>query len=251
MTVLLALLGILVGGLLFKKNQARWAFATWLGTGAALIFIGCGPGAQVLVDGVQAGYKSLPPPQWGARNAIVVLGAGTERIDGAASPEVGFLAYGRLVKGLELYRGCKAVAAECRLLLSGSDVHKHGRTEAALYADALVRMGVSSSDLILDSNSDNTWENARNSSAMLKALKPDRTVLVTSGVHMRRSLEYFAQFGVRPTPARSDYLSPLPSLVPLSYNLTVADIALYEYLGIARLHIYNALGLNKKVHDAG
>ncbi len=180
----------------------------------------------------------------------MVLGAGTERIDGA-SPEVGFLAYGRLVKALELYRDCKATAADCRLLLSGSDVRKHGRAEAALYADALVRMGVSKNDLVLDSNSANTWENARNSAAMLKALKPDRTVLVTSGVHMRRSLEYFAQFGVRPTPARSDYLSPLPSIVPLSYNLTVADIALYEYLGIARLHIYNALGLNKKVPDAG
>ncbi|KAB7770401.1 hypothetical protein CEK69_10970 [Xanthomonas sp. LMG 12462] len=251
MTVLLVLLGILVGALLYRKKRTRLALAAWLGTSAALILIGCGPGAQVLVDGVQARYTSLPPPQWGARNAIVVLGAGTERIDGAASPEVGFLAYGRLVKALELYRDCKATAADCRLLLSGSDVRKHGRAEAALYADALVRMGVSRNDMVLDSNSANTWENARNSSAMLKALKPDRTVLVTSGVHMRRSLEYFAQFGVRPTPARSDYLSPLPSIVPLSYNLTVADIALYEYLGIARLHIYNVLGLNKKVPDAG
>jgi hypothetical protein len=33
-------------------------------------------------------------------------------------------------------------------------------------------------------------------------------------------------------------------VVPLAYNFAVADIALHEYLGIMRYHVYNALGWN-------
>ncbi len=200
---------------------------------------------------MQADYRVLARPQWGAKNAILVLGMGTERINGADSPEVGSFAYARLVKGLELYRECKMALADCRVLISGGDMQKHGRSEAAVYAESMVRMGVSKTDLILDERSKNTWENARNSAAILKVIKPDRIVLVTSGVHMRRSLEYFAHFGVKPTPARSDYINAIPSFIPLSINLTIADMALHEYLGIARFHIYNVLGLNKASVDAG
>ncbi|WP_045737581.1 YdcF family protein [Xanthomonas sp. MUS 060] len=250
MTIFLMLLGTLVGVLLFRKNWARAAFAVWSVTAAALIATACGPAAQVLVDDIQADYRILPRPQWGTKNAILVLGMGTERIAGADSPEVGSFAYGRLVKGLELYRECKAALADCRVLLSGGDMQKHGRPEAAVYADALVQMGVSEKDLILDERSNNTWENARNSAALLEVLRPDRVVLVTSGVHMRRSLEYFARFGIQPTPARSEYINAIPSFIPLSINLTIADIALHEYIGIARFHIYNTLGLNKSAVNA-
>ena len=49
---------------------------------------------------------------------------------------------------------------------------------------------------------------------------------------------------IEPAPVRADLVEPLWSVYPLSWNFTVADAALHEYVGIARYHVYNALGLN-------
>ncbi len=69
-------------------------------------------------------------------------------------------------------------------------------------------------------------------------------MLVSSGIHLRRGLIYFAHFGVGATPVRADYLRAVWSWLPLSYNFVLADLALHEYTGIARYHVYNAMGWN-------
>jgi uncharacterized SAM-binding protein YcdF (DUF218 family) len=43
----------------------------------------------------------------------------------------------------------------------------------------------------------NTWQNAQLCAAWLQSHPQDQIVLVTSGVHVRRSLLYFGHFGVR------------------------------------------------------
>jgi hypothetical protein len=55
---------------------------------------------------------------------------------------------------------------------------------------------------------------------------------------------YFAHFGIDTTPVCADYLSASMSLLPAAYNFTVADFAIHEYIGVARYHVYNALGWN-------
>jgi len=68
--------------------------------------------------------------------------------------------------------------------------------------------------------------------------------MVTSGVHLRRSLLYFAHFGMEPQPVAGDWVNPRWEPFPDSWNVMLADAAMHEYLGILRYYVYNALGLN-------
>lgn len=92
----------------------------------------------------------------------------------------------------------------------------------------------------------NTWQNAQFTAEILAGQQPDRVVLVTSGLHVRRSLIYFSHFGVRAIGVRADYAHARLSLLPNAYNLLMAELALHEYVGILRYHVYNWLGWNSR-----
>lgn len=173
---------------------------------------------------------------------IVVLGAGAEKI--AYSVEPAMFSYARVVEAARLYSSCRKTGGECKLLLSGGDASKAGLPEAEIYKRVLLGLGIDASDVMLESASLNTWQNAQFASQMLKHYDADRVVLVTSGIHMRRSVLYFEHFGVSAIPARADYLSPVSSVFPLAYNFAITDFAIHEYIGIVRYYLYNMMGWN-------
>ena len=52
-----------------------------------------------------------------------------------------------------------------------------------------------------------------------------------------------------PIPVRADDLQATASPLPMAYNFALMDYALHEWIGIARYHVYNALGWNpERVH---
>jgi len=101
---------------------------------------------------------------------------------------------------------------------------------------------VKADDIILETASKNTWENARYSSQLLTG--NDRVYLVTSGMHMRRSILYFQHFGIDARPVRADYLSPARGWQPNAFNVLLTTAAMHEYIGVWRYYVYNALGWN-------
>lgn len=208
-----------------------------------LLAASCGPLPNGLLHSLQAPYARQVTPDWGARNAIVLLGAGTERL-APDDIEPAFFAQGRIDVAAELYHACHATGHDCKVLISGGDPQKHGAPEATVYGRILERLGVPASDQIIEAHSANTWQNAQFSRPLLLSYAPDTTVMVTSGIHLRRSLMYFAHFGLHPEPVRGDYIGTLGSWWPQSWNLAVTDAALHEWIGIGRYHLYNALGWN-------
>jgi len=204
--------------------------------------VGCGPIPTWLLDRLQSGYETTPTIAWQDSNAIVVLGAGTDRIEGVITP--GVFSYPRITVAAELYNDCRKTGNDCKIVISGGDAARHGASEAAVYRDVFVRLGVDVSAVLVEPESMNTWQNAQFTSELLARHDVARIVLVSSAIHMRRSELYFAHFGVKATPVRSDYLHGMMSVLPLSYNFFVTDFALHEYLGIARYHLYNRLGWN-------
>jgi uncharacterized SAM-binding protein YcdF (DUF218 family) len=90
----------------------------------------------------------------------------------------------------------------------------------------------------------NTWQNAQFTRPLLQRYNADRVLLVSSGIHLRRSMLYFSHFGINAIPVRGDYLRAIFSPLPRSYNFAVADFALNEYIGILRYYAYNMLGWN-------
>jgi uncharacterized SAM-binding protein YcdF (DUF218 family) len=215
---------------------------------ALLIGIGCGPVTGWLLKDLQAGYAADVQVQPARLTTIVLLGNGTEQVGSAQihSVEIGVLAYSRVVKALQLYLACKRVNPTCLILISGGDPQHHGASEASVYGEKLKELGVAAGDVVLEERSLNTFQNAQYTAALLKNRTADQLLLVTSGIHLRRALLYFAHFGLRPQPVRADFVSAMASPLPLSYNFLAADLALHEYEGVIRYHVYQFMGWNAR-----
>lgn len=221
-------------------------------TGLALVVLllaGCGPLPRWLLGQLQDGYATRFH-DWGQRNVIVLLGAGT--VQGDHGPlEPGLFAHGRMLRAVMLYRDCKASGAACVIEASGGDARHLGTSEATVYARQLHALGIPASDLLLEPRSMNTWQNAQFSTPLLAHLHADRLLLVSSAFHLRRAQLYFDHFGIHAIPIRGDYLHAPLSWLPQAYAMTLTDLALHEYIGMLRYHVYQALGWNAASAQAG
>lgn len=135
--------------------------------------------------------SALPPA-----DAIVVLGGGSNYawLD---RPDVdpAKLRSSRLAAGARAWHAGKA----SKVILSGGGVGN--TTEARRMADAIQRLGVPQSALLLEERSHDTRDNARFSTALLEAGHGGRHVLlVTSALHMPRATLLFTQAGAEVTP---------------------------------------------------
>jgi uncharacterized SAM-binding protein YcdF (DUF218 family) len=215
--------------------------------------IGCGPVPGLLLQDLQASYSANGVIHEAHSTTIILLGNGTERFSGVdgVSIEPGPLAYGRITKALELYRACKQKNSACTILVTGGDPQHHGVTEAVVYGALLQRLGVESADLLLETRSQNTWQNAQYSAGLLKSHPADQVLLVTSGTHLRRGVLYFARFGIHGQPVRADWVGAESSVIPASYNFLVTDLAIHEYVGVWRYYVYEAMGWNTAAPKAG
>ena len=222
----------------------RWSGRVILFLALVLLFgIGCGPVPSYLLRNLQSGYSDGVAVRLAPRTAIILLGNGTERVP-PASVEVAPLAYGRVMKTLELYQACKRNGGSCTIVVTGGDPQHHGASEAAVYGARLRLLGVDSADILIEGRSLNTWQNAQYTAELLKAHPVEQLFLVTSGIHLRRSLLYFGHFGLHGQPVRADYVSAMPSLSPQSYNFLVTDLAIHEYFGYWRYFVYEWMGWN-------
>lgn len=235
----------------YARKRSRAGRVLGLLALAYLFAAGCGPLPRLLLARLQAGYAPVPAAPWGQRNAIVMLGAGNAKPGEGKPVEPSLYAYARLARAVALYRDCKQGGATCKLLITGGDAQHYGTAEATAYGAFAPRLGVDPGDLILEPKSMNTWQNAQFSSALLRDYGPDRVLLVSAATHLRRGLLYFAHFGVHGAPVRADYISVDAGWLPSAYNLALTDLAIHEYLGIARYAVYNLLGLNVAPTKAG
>lgn len=244
--VVLVLLGFVLRALKWRR-MAGVALAL-----AVLLFYVTGYGLLPawLLRHLQAPYMQRPTIAWSSRNAIVLLGAGTVRTpDGVVEPTL--FANGRIDEALALYRECRASGNDCKLEVSGGDAMHHGQPEATVYSALLQRLGVPAGDLLLESRSMNTWQNAQFSAPLLRGYGAQRVVLVSSATHLGRASLYFSHFGIVATPVRGDWLEPLMERWPQSWNFAVTDLALHEYVGVWRYKVYEAMGWNVQATKPG
>jgi uncharacterized SAM-binding protein YcdF (DUF218 family) len=248
-TALLVLLLIAAGLLLCGRHHR--GFGVLFGALALFWMAGNGMLAAMLLDPLQAPFAPLAAPRWGARNAIVLLGAGVVRPPGAAQAQPSLLAYSRILEAVRLYRDCQVQGKPCTLVISGGDPARLGVPEAAIYRRTVLGLGVQDADLALEDRSLNTFQNAEYTSGLIGARGFDQVVLVTSGLHMRRALLFFAHFHLPCAAAVADRAQPVQTWIPLGANLALADLAAHEHVGMLRYRIYTLLGLNARVAGAG
>ncbi len=179
-------------------------------------------------------------------DVVVVLGGGTEaaqyprqmvELNGAGD---------RVTYAYSLYQQKIAPL----ILLSGGSVDWQGTrttSPAEDMAGLLTMMGLPSDAMILQSKSLNTQEDARFSARIIKENGYSRVVLVTSALHMPRSVKLFAAEGINVIPAPVDYTisdqewkdlftwqweNVLINILPTSSNLKSTTSSMKEYIGM-------------------
>lgn len=199
---------------------------------------------NLLLNGLQVN-PHLDKPEWGGKNAIILLGAGAVKWPSSEFISSQNSAYSRIYEAARLYYNCKMQSKFCHIMPTGGDPGGHGVSEAAIMQKELIAIGINSSDIITEVASDNTFENAQFSSQLILKENHDYLVLVTSGTHMKRALKAFAEFGVTAVPAPADHLSIKTSWKYLYQNFYVTDLALHEYVGSLKNYLKNIFLFSK------
>jgi uncharacterized SAM-binding protein YcdF (DUF218 family) len=189
-------------------------------------------------------WQQIPKGELPTADAIVILGGGTKPAF-RPRPAVDLSEQGdRVLYGGQLYREGKAplvIASGGRVAWKGG-----GPSESADMAQILASIGVPASAIVQDPTSLNTYQNAVNVRAILKQLGIRKVLLVTSAMHMPRSLRIFQRQGIEAIPAPTDFLvtqqeveepksSPqaiLLNVLPDTDRLENTTRALKEYMGM-------------------
>ncbi|MBA4419591.1 MAG: hypothetical protein C0391_00395 [Anaerolinea sp.] len=179
-------------------------------------------------------------------DVIVVLGGGTDpqqyprptvEVNGAGD---------RIFYAASLYR----LGVADQVILTGGNIEWQGEVSSTPAEDMAVLMrfsGVPSDALILQGESANTAEDAAFSAQIIKENGWQRVILVTSALHMPRSVALFKEMGVEVIPAPTDFIitdqayadlfssrweNIAINLLPTASSLKSTTSALKEYIGM-------------------
>ena len=224
-----------VAGLLLMPTRWRRAGTRLLvASFVLLLIVGVSPLADILTHTLESRF-----PKWdesrGAPDGVVVLG-------GAISPNlsrrhnvaiVGEDA-GRVIAIAKLARDYP----KARIVYSGGDGSLRGRdgAEADYLQPLLDSFGVARERVTLEARSRNTAENAAFSKEIAMPKPGERWLLVTSALHMPRSVGAFRQAGFSveayPVAWRTDVNYRFMPLPALGANLVRLDAAMNEWAGL-------------------
>jgi len=238
------LAAIALGVTLWGVWQRRLRLAG-ISAAIALIILLVSSNAWVATRLVQSlEWRHLPPDPMPTADAIVVLGGSTRPAD-YPRPWVDVMEAGdRVLHGARLYQAGKAP----KLILSGGriDWKGGGPPESDDMAQIAIALGVERANILEEPNSLNTYQNAVNVKAILESEGINQILLVTSAMHMPRSLAIFHKLGIDAIAAPTDFLvsersiteiagtrqAVLLSLLPDASNLATVTRAMKEYIGL-------------------
>jgi len=225
--------------LLFTRRQRTGKYVITLGIGVFAL-LSYPAVSKMLVRPLEHRYQplflSITPDTTNdtaalAAQWIVVLGGG--HVTDPKIPVTSQLTSASLARTIEAIRLHRRIPGS-KLIVSGGkgfDIHAVAET----MANTAHALGVRLEDIVLESESQDTADEAQ-------LIKPivgnDAFILVTSAIHMPRSMALFEKLGMRPIPAPADYAAPgrqalsPDDFFPSPYRLSDSHSALHEYLGI-------------------
>jgi uncharacterized SAM-binding protein YcdF (DUF218 family) len=234
-------LGILILGLFCLWATRRQRLGKMLVTLGTVLLLLCSTSllSSWLLVPLEQRYPALLHPEtvsWGSKDSIspkwiVVLGGGHQsdpRLP--ANSQISSPALERVVEGVRLH---KAVPGS-KLLLSGGAVFDPV-PEAEVMGQVAALLGVKPQDIVLESDSRDTAEEAE---IIAKMIGREKFFLVNSAAHMPRSMALFRRRGLEPIPAPADFqvkntrsFDP-GRFFPSVWSLAQIQIAVHEYLGL-------------------
>lgn len=222
-------------GLLSVRYWKRWGRWLALALFAILYLLATEPVKDALLAPLENAYPPLAAGEVPPDAVIVLLGGGLRE----NAPEYG--GEDRL-SGESLLR--TVYAAELarrtgRLLIAtgGAPLSEESLPEAEIMRNVLLELGVDGGRILVETQANTTWENARNVASMLLPLGKRKVILVTSAWHMPRAMFAFEQFGFVPMAAPCAFRTTFRpydarSVLPHWESFYDSCHALHEFLGL-------------------
>jgi uncharacterized SAM-binding protein YcdF (DUF218 family) len=232
--LLLVLVGLL---LLYLKSGAKFGRRWLIAVIAGYWMISTPLGARLLMSGLAGGYAPVgKASEVPAGSAIVVLGGGsfTYRAGGLSLDVPSNESALRALEAARLY----SLLGDPIVIASGGVVFPtdNPNPESEALGKALVGLGVPPQRIVYESRSRNTLEQAAQVKAILQGKHIVHFVLVTSPIHMKRSMAVFRAAGLSPYPSasrvRSEGLTDGWPWLPQKSYLLLSDDAIYDYLAL-------------------
>lgn len=163
---------------------------------------------------------------------VVVLGGGhTSDSKLPSLSQLSRSSLARLMEGIRIHK----MLRDSKIVLSGGSAFDPV-PNAIVMSEVALEMGVNRQDLLLETLSRDTKDEAR---FIREIIGNEKFILVTSAFHMPRSIALFRKLGMEPIPAPTDYWAKESQRInpgmffPNADGLRKAEMAFHEYLGLA------------------
>jgi uncharacterized SAM-binding protein YcdF (DUF218 family) len=217
------------------KSRAPRAFLAVIAVGYTLASMYAVP--LTFQQWIAAGFRPLTPADVPpGRNAVVLLGSGSYRRVDWSDATYSVLDPIGAERTLEAARVYRLFHPEF-IISSGGLIDPDDSEDPAgdTMKEMLLRLGVPNEKIIVERKSTNTRDEATTIGSMLPSLHVDHVILVTSPIHMRRSMGMFRAAGVAAIPAIArdpEYSGWTLTLLPSQAGLRLSALVVHETLGL-------------------
>ena len=155
----------------------------------------------------------------------------------------------RLAYATELYHADKLD----KILISAGNAHASvdGLYESEISKNMMISWGVNADDILIESKSRSTFENAKYSAPIVLELKAESVYLISSSFHLPRAHALFCAHGIQTTPLPANHLARGNSYLtestwhPLASGLHISTIAFKEYIAGVYYALTGVYAFNK------
>jgi uncharacterized SAM-binding protein YcdF (DUF218 family) len=244
------LLGLsIAGGLLLAFGRVRWGRRLGIAGAIGLVLFGFLPTSHFLAAALETRF---PQPRLPGQITGIVLLSGAERPSSTETygePQLSSAA-GRYTTTLRL----AARYPGARIVFTGGPekdpaTGELGQTGVA--KSLLASVGIDPARITYEEASVDTCDNASNTKALVQPRAGENWVVVTSAMHMPRTMACFRAAGWEVIPQPANYQVVLGGIDAGTFliadNLTLLDTALHEWVGLA---FYRLTGRTREIFPA-
>jgi uncharacterized SAM-binding protein YcdF (DUF218 family) len=188
-----------------------------------------------LLKTLESRYEPVTAPQKISDIHYIVVLSGGMRHNNAvpATSQLDESTALRVAEGIRLFHLMSGTPA---LIMTGAGPWYDMGSRMVAFTENL---GVPPDKLIPENQALDTYGNAM---GVRPLVKNQPFLLVTSAIHLPRSMGIFQKLGMKPIPAPGDFRYSsyyfLSDFFPSGYNLTNMEAVIHEYLGLAYLHLF-------------